>query len=183
MTTQYVPLEVCPLNREAKIFPAHTLPELIYVTDPALHSMIDLQYTPLPTATLNDCIETILQDVALSDLHAVLVLDEKGCLAGIISGGDVQGVKPAQISQTQHIDRQDVTAKMLMVPRDDLIVIDYHTLEKARIGNVVMTLNNHKKHYMLVIETEAEGGQEQIRGIVIAAKLSKQLGKSIKDII
>ncbi len=182
MSTQYVPLEVHPLNREAKIFPAHKLPELIYVTDPATYCMLDLQYAPLPIASLNDRIDAILQDVTISDLHAVLVLDEDRRLAGIISGRDVQGVKPAQISQAQRIRREEVTAKMLMVSCDAIIAVDYHALEKARIGNVVATLNSQKKRYILVVEKEENSGQEQIRGLIIAAKLSEQLGQDIKKI-
>lgn len=179
MATQYVPLKIVTLENDADLTHPRSLPELVYIDDPATYVMHDFQHEEPIALEAHEKTEEIEHDLQIAHVHETLVM-ENDKITGIINTRDLTGIKPTKISQEKQIERSEVTAKMLMTPCKDILCFDYDEIIHARVGNVAATLNLHKKNYALVVEQDGE--HQIVRGLISAITMTEQLGHDITKI-
>lgn len=179
---KYESLPITTIPADDAALPAHTLPELVHMEDPALSIMIDFEHTPAHIISPNQTMDDALNEMKVTHAHLLLVTDDQDHLQGILSSQDVLGEKPIKILQERRIPRDKLLVKFLMVPVQSIIAIDFNTLNEARVGHIVKTLNDHKQHYALVM-AQHENGKPFIRGMFTTAQISKQLHMNFDEAI
>lgn len=176
MTRTYTALPVSPLQKGASfIKPRQNMPETVRLDDPAVNVMTDFSivtaYTIFPLETIEDARSKMIH----RGVRLLLVVDEVNHILGLITSTDLTSEKPIQIIQTQGIRHNDVLVKDIMTPRERLEVLCMDDVQKARVGDVVKTLQNHGRQHALVVDRLPDRAQT-LRGMFSASMLGRMLG-------
>ncbi|TGD73031.1 CBS domain-containing protein [Mangrovimicrobium sediminis] len=100
-----------------------------------------------------------------------LVIDARETFRGIISLADLLSLKVMRASQDTGLGRNDLVVGDIMTPRSSLHAVDYGDLARARIGDLLATMQDFGDHYVLVVD----GERRSVRGIVAANDISRGL--------
>lgn len=162
---------------------AQQLPELVHLDDPALFVMTDFTVTPPHTILPTDNMDHAINEMEVSGVHLLLVINENGHFQGIISSEDVWGEKPIKLIQERRVPRDQVLVRAIMVPYTEITAFDFATVKTVHVGHIVKTLAEHKQHYALAVSPSTTNPDMQvIRGIFTASQISKQLHADIADV-
>lgn len=154
------------------------LPEVVHIDDPALMVMIDFKQSKPPLISPDAAIDHALNEMKISGVHLMLVINKQEQIIGLISSEDILGEKPITLIQERRISRPEILVKMVMIPANQIIAFDMDDLRHARVGNVVNTLQQMRHHNALVLKTN-EKGQTLVRGLFSTSQISKQLHMDI----
>lgn len=176
---KYESLPIIHIHPQSATLPFHHLPELVHLDDPATSVMIDFTHTPAHTISPNKTMNEALNEIKLSDLHVLLVVDDHGYVNGIIGSEDLLGEKPIKIIQERRILRQNMLVHMLMVPIANIIAFDSELIKEACVGHIVKTLTEQKQHYALVLDHHQTNHPSVICGMFTTAQIGKQLHTAI----
>ncbi|MBL4647428.1 MAG: CBS domain-containing protein [Gammaproteobacteria bacterium] len=179
MAKDYSILLTHSLNQCNHFIAPKQLPELVHLDDPAFDAMINFEHVKPLSIEQDRRMNDARVEMENSLLHVMLVTDETDCLIGIITLTDILGAKPVKLQETLRIERKKIKIKHIMTPIKDLVAIDYDNLLPAKIGHVVSTLLSLKQHYALVSQTNADSGEQVIKGLFLDSEISKQLGINI----
>lgn len=157
------------------------LPELTHIDDAALDVLIDYQFQKAVTIDQHESIETALVEMKASDVHMLLVLNKEGKFIGLISSKSILGEKPYQIMQDRRIKHSEIQVCMMMLPLDDVLALNYDSLQHAKIGNLIETFKASKRHYAIVMQKNDASGEMLIRGYFSASRISKSLGSDFTE--
>lgn len=100
-----------------------------------------------------------------------VVLDQDGELVGVISLNELDDQNFFKIQHEERIRHDEVLVQHLMVPRQDLMALDYNELAAADIDQVLETLKQNRQQHCLVVDSE----NEQIRGLISATDIARRL--------
>ena len=178
---KYESLPATKITPSQTLLPAYDLPELVRLDDPAASVMIDFTHTPAHIISPDKSMDDALNEMKATGTHVLLVTDSAGHLQGIVSSEDVLGEKPIKMLQEKRIPRENVTVHMLMVPTEPIIAFDIKTVEMARVGHIVKTLKENKRHYALVIDHCLASDKMLIRGLYTLSQIGKQLHKNLSN--
>lgn len=144
--------------------------------DHALSVMTDFtQIVPLtikPDATLAQALEKMRQ----YGVRLLLVKDKQGNVSGVITAYDIQSEMPVKYAAESGMHIDDIRADMLMTKVDQTPAFDFNSLQKATVGQVVVTMKELERPHILVIEVN--DGQK-IRGIFSSSNVSRLLGRPV----
>lgn len=146
--------------------------------DPAMLVMTDFKQVRALTIQATTSMQNALNKMIANGVRMLLVVDVHNAIVGLITSTDIAGEKPVRVVQERRISREDLLVGDVMTPRDKLEAVNISDLTAARVGHVVMTLQAVGRRHALVIETEANGSQN-LRGLISATQVEKQLGTSI----
>lgn len=154
------------------------MPEILHLDDNAFDGMFD--FTALLPATLKetDTLSQAIEALKATRQHLILITDADKHVIGILRSEDIQGQRPYQIMKEKNIQRGLIPIKHLMVPADAVLAFDYDQLTGSKIGNVVVTMHAHKKHYAIVQE-KIKDNRYCIRGLFSISHLSQALGADV----
>ena len=162
---------------------AQQLPELVHMDDPALSVMSDFTVTPPHAILPTDNMDHAINEMEISGVHFLLVINDEGHFQGIISSEDVWGEKPIKLIQERRVPRDQILVRTIMVPYTEITAVDYTLIKSVRVGHIVKTLAEHKQHYALaVLPSATHPTMQLIRGIFTASQISKQLHADITDV-
>jgi len=151
----------------------------VQVDSPATEVMTDLRVvTPVtisPEAPI-DAANRVMIDKRVRALFAVD--DAKGHILGVITASDILGERPVQMAQQQETRRSDLVVGDIMTFADKLEVLDLHDVARARVGNVVATLQQAGRQHALVVDVALGGdaGSITVCGIFSLTQIARQLG-------
>ena len=177
-----------PLLRTIKLSPENTylrsrqLPELVHLDDPAFVVMTDFSQIPPRTVEPNESIDNALNEMKLHGVHLLLVQNGDDNIIGVVGSEDLLGELPIKISQERRLKRSQILIKMVMTPLNQICAFDMHTLERAKVGNIIVTLKSLRMHYALIISNE-NNHRQTLRGIFTTSQISRQLHVDISDAI
>ena len=66
-----------------------------------------------------------------------------------------------------------------MTPVERLDAFDLHGVQGARVGHVVASLQQARRHHALVVQQDAQGRPE-VRGIFSLSQIGRQLGQPLQ---
>ena len=112
-------------------------------------------------------------------VRMLLALDEQQHLAGIITSNDILGEKPVAVAQERRIHHEDILVADVMTPADRLEAFDMHVVQSARVGEIVASLQQARRHHALVVQTSTTGERE-VRGIFSLSQIARQLGMPLQ---
>lgn len=184
MLKSYHPLATLALAPTSKhAHPPH-LPEVIHLSDTAMHVMVDFKYTPPVIVSPDASIDKALAELKAHHLPVLLVVDDAHSVVGIITSEDILGEKPVKLIQEGRIRRSEIPVSMVMTPQEEIAAFDIEHLRHAKVGNIIATLHLLKQPTILVIKFDEEHHHNQVvRGLFSASLISKQLGENITHAI
>lgn len=158
-------------------------PELVALSDPASDSLISRSHLLSSLMYDTSTLAVALSTLEKTHIHCFLVRDNSNNVCGVLDGEIIMGEKPYQIMRDNRIARDEVKLSGIMTPLTDCLFLDSTILKHSRIGHVVKTLIDHRKHFAFVIDSQAETQLPNITGMFSLAHIEKQLHHPIGDIM
>jgi CBS domain containing-hemolysin-like protein len=153
---------------------------LVRADSPALCVMTDLRQVTAATIGPDINLAQATQTMISRGVRLLLVVDRDDEVLGLITARDTQGERPIQMIQKQGGKFSDLLVKDLMCPREDIDMIDIDDVLRAKVGDIVATLEALKRQHAVVGERDPYTGQARIRGIFSATQIGRQLGAPIQ---
>lgn len=153
-------------------------PKAVTLLSPALEVMTDLRYTHAAVADTTTSMEVANAYMIKRSVRSLLVLDEDKNLCGIITATDILGEKPLRFIQERRVKHNEILVSDIMTPLERLEGVAIEDVKRARVGDVITSLQDSGRQHTLVLESD-EGGTAVVCGIFSLTQIEKQLGVSI----
>ncbi|HYS14351.1 MAG TPA: CBS domain-containing protein [Burkholderiaceae bacterium] len=151
----------------------------VQVDSPATEVMTDLRRVSAVTIGFDAPIDTANQAMIEKRVRALFVVDDDvHHVLGIITATDILGERPLKLAQERGIRRNELVVRDIMTPADQIEVLDLHEIARARVGDIVATLQLAGRQHALAVEVaEGEGaGATTVCGIFSLTQIARQLG-------
>jgi len=143
--------------------------------DPAIHAITDFTREHPVTVDEERQIDAALEDMIRLGVRALLVVREQR-IVGLITSYDIQGERPLQFLQTSTYTRhQDIRVGHIMTPWDQLLAVEWASIQSARAGDLMQVLEEAAVTHLLVIEHGKKNTSPIVRALVSRARLARQL--------
>jgi CBS domain-containing protein len=146
---------------------------------PALHVMTDLTQVRAATIAPTDTIAQAEHEMLHQGVRLLFVVSQMPCIDGIITLTDLRGDRPTRVVHERHIRRDEVTVAEVMTPLPDLDAVDFASLRRATVDDVVATLQAFGRQHLVVVEDATPSTPPRIRGIISKTQVERQLGETI----
>ena len=146
---------------------------------PAVDVMTDLTHVAAVVIDPQASLETAHSYMMQRGVRMLLALDRDENLAGIITANDILGERPVSLVREQRIRHADILVADVMTPAARLEAFDMRHVVKAKVGHVVSSLQQSRRHHALVVQHSAHG-QPEIRGIFSLSQIARQLGAPLQ---
>lgn len=176
----YLPLHGFNLPSDARLANADTstLPSSA-LERAAISMMTDLTKTPAVTIGEDATIKEAKAIMLRRGVRMLFVMRTQN-IAGIITTTDILGEKLLKVALNSRQKHSEILVKDLMTPRDQLEVMDKRDVARAKVGNLVATLQQSGRQHALVVCHHTTG--TEICGIFSAADISRRLGIEIGNV-
>ncbi|MGE5289111.1 MAG: CBS domain-containing protein [Micromonosporaceae bacterium] len=158
--------------------PPATNTNSVQLNSPAIEVMTDLRRVSAVTIGFDASIEAANQLMIGRRVRALFVVDDSGHLLGIVTATDILGEAPVRVAHERQIRRSDLVVRDIMTPADRLEVLDLHEVMRARVGDIVATLQAAGRQHALAVEVaeDTAAGATTVRGIFSLTQIARQLG-------
>jgi len=112
-------------------------------------------------------------------VRMLLALDKDEKLAGIITANDILGERPVSLAREQRIRHSDILVADLMTPAKRLDAFEMRKVVTARVGHIVSSLQESRRHHALVVQ-QGEDGLPEVRGLFSLSQIARQLGMPLQ---
>lgn len=146
---------------------------------PALLVMTDLKRVAAVVISPQDTMDQAHAFMRQRGVRMLLVTGDDQHVVGIITSNDILGEKPVAVAEQRRIRHGDILVADVMTPAERLEAFDLHVVQAARVGQVVASLQQARRHHALVVQTAADGRQE-VRGIFSLSQIARQLGMALQ---
>jgi CBS domain-containing protein len=159
---------VLPVRRPAQNLPA------LRSNDPALCVMTDFTTQLAITVPPDRQIDAALADMVRSGVRALLVV-QLDSVVGLVTSYDIEGTRSVRFATPPHLRRrEDIRVSDIMTPWKDLNTLDWHTVETAKISDLLEIFAAIGVMHLLVVENDACGA-EVVRGLISRSRIERQL--------
>lgn len=153
--------------------------ESITADSPALQAMTDLSLVPTATTSPDLPLEQANSSMIQHGVRLLVVTAAQGRIVGLITSTDILGQKPVRVAQQKGVRRSELRVADVMVPVEDIDILPFEEVRKARVGDVVATLRAAGRAHALVV-TEGREGQHLLGGIFSISQIARQLGLPVQ---
>ncbi len=154
-------------------------PVMLELDDPAIKAMTDLQQVKAITVSPDSSIEFAMELMEHAGIRMLVVADQSGKLAGLITARDIKGEKPLRIMTQERVKRGEILVHQIMTPRDQLNPFNFRDVERASVRDVIVQLRNAVRQHAIVLEAQDNGKNYFVRGIFSITQIGRQLGMDI----
>jgi CBS domain-containing protein len=170
------------LSEEPKIHTVGVLPtrrpaeshQEMKSNDPAVHAMTDFTSKLAITVAADRQIDAALADMVRLGVRAMLVMRANSVI-GLITSYDIEGPRPARFAERPQATRREaITVSDIMTEWEDLPTLDWHTVQTARISDLLEIFAGIGVMHLLVVESN-ERGAEVVRGLISRSRIGRQL--------
>ena len=154
-------------------------PVMLQLDDPAIKAMTDLQRVKAITVSPDSSIEFAMELMEHAGIRMLVVIDQSGMLAGLITARDIMGEKPLSIMTRDRVKRGEILVRQVMTPRDQLNPFNFRDVERASVRDVIVQLRNAVRQHAIVLEAQDNGKNYFVRGIFSITQIGRQLGMDI----
>jgi CBS-domain-containing membrane protein len=145
----------------------------------ALLVMTDLKRVAAAVISPLDTMDAAHAFMMQRGVRMLLAVDGQENLAGIITATDILGETPVSIARDRRIRHAEILVADLMTPASRLEAFDMHTVQSARVGHVVASLQQSRRHHALVVQKDSKGRSE-VRGLFSLSQIARQLGAPLQ---
>ncbi|SFE75981.1 CBS domain-containing protein [Nitrosomonas sp. Nm166] len=153
-------------------------PNPVTLDSPALEVMTDLRKIHAAVITPSITMEIANTYMMQRGVRTLLVMNDDDSLAGIITATDILGEKPLRFIQERGVKHSEILVMDIMTPLEKLEAIPLEEVERARVGNIMVSLRESGRLHALVIDDNTIG-LPRICGIFSWTQIEKQLGMII----
>lgn len=172
----FSPLPQSSLKTGATYYmPDPTMATRVTLNSPAIEVMTDLRRVGAVTVGADTLIDIAEQSMKIHGVRALIVVDERRRVLGIITATDIVGEKPLKLTHERGFRHDEITVQHIMTLAERLDVIEMSDVLLADVGHVLETLKQSARQHALVVDQDADGRQT-IRGIFSATQIARQLG-------
>jgi CBS domain-containing protein len=140
----------------------------------ALHAMTDFTSKIAITVAPDRQIDAALTDMVRLSVRAMLVL-RGDSVTGLITSYDIEGPRPLRFAERLGVSRrEDIRVSDIMTEWDDLPTLDWHTVQTARISDILEIFEGVGVMHLLVVESD-EHGAEVVRGLISRSRIERHL--------
>ena len=114
-------------------------------------------------------------------VRALFVVDDaEGHIVGLVTATDILGERPVLVAHQRSMRHGDVVVRDIMTAASKFEVLDFRDVIRARVGNIVATLQHAQRQHALVVELAEprEPASITVRGIFSLTQIARQLGIS-----
>lgn len=151
----------------------------VTLESPAIEVMTDLAEVRAATITPQVSLAQAENKMIHQGVRMLFVVSEMPGVDGIVAAADLRGHKPMQLVNQRQVRFEDLTVEDVMTPLSSLDAIDFTTLRRANVGQVVATLAQFGHPHLLVVESASPVSQARIRGIISQTQVERQLGQAL----
>jgi CBS domain-containing protein len=154
-------------------------PVRVHHDSPATVVMTDLRSVSPVTIAPEASIDAANQLMIERRVRALFVVDDvTRHVLGVITATDILGERPLQVAQRLAAHRNDLSVRDIMTVADRLEVLDLHDVARARVGDIVASLQRDGRQHALVVETPGgdASGAITVCGIFSLTQIARQLG-------
>ena len=151
----------------------------VELDSPALQVMTDLTKVPAAVVPPHETMQAAHDFMMQRGVRMLLVVDGDGHLAGLITATDILGEKPVELVHDRRMRHADITVADIMTPASELEAFDMHDVVAARVGQVVESLQQARRHHALVVQATIDGAGE-VRGLFSLSQIARQLGTPLQ---
>lgn len=130
--------------------------------------------------------QSVADDTPIDEAHLkmrhggvrlLFVIDKKEHCIGVLTAKEVIGTRRINLAmQQRNIDREEVTAAMIMTPWHNLSAMPIEQLSSLTIEDLVLSMESFTEQHLLITERTAQ--QElSVRGIISATDIQNAMGK------
>lgn len=109
-------------------------------------------------------------------VRLLFVVTQMPGVDGIVTAADLQGEKPLRLVSQRLVKFEDLCVADVMTPLPDIDAIDFASLRRASVAQVVAALVNTGRAHMLVIESASDTSAMRIRGVISKTQIERQIG-------
>lgn len=149
------------------------------LNDPAIEVMTDLRVVTPVTVTPDTPIHIAHEQMMHRGVRLLFVVDANATLLGLVTAFDILGEKPMQQIERTGGRREDIRARDIMTPHDQLEVLTLADVLGAKVGHIVATLKACGRQHALVVDREERSGWQMVRGIFSSTQIARQVGMEI----
>jgi CBS domain-containing protein len=147
-------------------------------TDPAIYAITDFKRDYPMTVDAERQIDDALSDMIRLGVRALLVAKDRR-LVGLVTSYDIQGERPIQFLQSSNYSRhQDIRVMDIMTPWDELVALEWESVESARAGELLAVFRQTSLTHLLVVEIDRKSQGSIVRALASRARLLRQMGES-----
>jgi len=151
----------------------------VQIDSPATEVMTDLRVVSAVSISADASVDAANRLMIDKRVRALFVADDvTRQILGVVTATDILGERPLQVAQQQAIHRSDLVVRDIMTAAERLEVLDLHDVERAKVGNIVATLQHAGRQHALAVEL-AEGSESAVMtvcGIFSLTQIARQLG-------
>lgn len=174
------PLPTSRLEAGAALAPAQPLPAAaINLHSPALEVLTDLTQVKAAMVRPETPVREAEQQMIVQGVRLLFVVHALPQVQGLITAADIRGEHQLRLLHERGIAFDDLRVDDLMTPLPSLDTVEFSQLRRARVGNVVATLQRIGRHHLLVVETSADATPARVRGLFSRSQIERQLGTAI----
>ena len=146
--------------------------------DPAIYAITDFKRDYPMTVEPERQIDDALSEMIRLGVRALVVAKEQR-LVGLVTSYDIQGERPMQFLQSSNYSRhQDIRIMHIMTPWDELLALDWESVESARAGELWALFQRTNLTHMLIVEVDRKTSHSVVRALASRARLARQLAGS-----
>ena len=154
-------------------------PEVVHHSEPASLVMTDLSQTQAFTTMAGIPIDEALHKMIHCGVRMLLVVDPEDTVIGLLTAREIMGDKPVSFSSKEKIARAKICVGDIMTRAVDIEALDMREVERATIGDIVLTMRESGRMHALVTEREPDG-KTMVRGIFSTSHIGYKLGVEIE---
>lgn len=147
---------------------------------PAMCVMTDFKQVSVATIGPDVPLNVATQTMISRGVRLLLVVNRDDEVLGVITARDTTGERPIQMVQKLGGKFNDLLVRDLMCPREDIDLIMIDEVLRAKVVDIVTTLQALKRQHALVGERDPITGRMRIRGVFSATQIGRQLGAPIQ---
>ncbi len=143
--------------------------------DPAIYAITDFKRDFPMTVESERQIDDALTDMIHLGVRALLVVKDQR-LVGLVTSYDIQGERPMQFLQSSNFSRhQDIRVLDIMTPWDELLALDWESVESARAGELRAVFEQTHLTHLLIVEIDRTTSRSVVRALASRARVMRQL--------
>ena len=112
-------------------------------------------------------------------VRLLFVVTEMPGVDGIVTAADLQGEKPLRLVSQRMVKFEDLCVADVMTPLPDMDAVDFASLRRASVAQVIAALANTGRAHMLVIESASDTIAMRIRGVISKTQIERQIGAQL----
>lgn len=181
MNQPFASLPTTLLARDAQYCrPKHLFPENLNLHSAARLVMTDFRHIPAVTISPSASIIKAHQKMLMHHLRLLFVTDKNHTVLGLITATDMLGEKPLLFMRDANRAFHEIQVHDIMTPASQLEVMQMVDVAKARVGDIIVNLEQSGRQHALVVDINEETLRESIRGIFSSAHIGRLLGINIE---